>query len=144
MIEHVWTVLCLHAVIDRDSNSVSLLDVVEELNIGHTPARESNLVFSLDLMTLWVRADRDVPVQGRGRVTFLSPSGEITDGPFEFDIDLSQHRRNRSKGRFRALHINEPGQHRFLVELQGEDETEWNQVATVPIEVNFVPQEETE
>ena len=77
-------------------------------------------------------------------MTFLSPSGEVNNGPFVFDIDLSQHNRNRSKARFQGLHISEPGRHIFLVELQSEDGTEWHRVATAPLEVEFVPPKGTE
>ena len=151
MIDHVWTVLCSHAVIDRDSNNVSLLDVIEQLNIRDRSSSEKSIVFSLDpmtlsldLMTLWARSDIDVPAQGRGRVTFLSPSGEVSDGPFEFGVDLSQHRRIRTRGSFKALHVTEPGRYLFRVELQNEGETEWCQVAMIPLEINILPPDETE
>ena len=142
MIDHVWTVLCSHAVIDKESNNVSLLDVVEQLNIRDEPSPEG-ILFSLDLMTLWARADLDRPAQGQGRVTFLSPSDEVNDGPFEYDIDLSQHRRNRSRGRFRALHVSGSGRHVFRVELRNEGETEWNKVVDIPLEINFTPPDDT-
>lgn len=143
MICHVWTVLCSHAVIDKESNNVSLLDVVEQLNIRDEPSPEGGILFSLDLMTLWARACLDRPAQGRGRVTFLSPSGEVKEGPFAYDIDLSEHKRNRSTGRFRSLHMSESGCHTFRVELQNEGETEWHQVADIPLEIDFTPPDET-
>jgi len=143
MIDHVWTVLCSHAVIDKGSNNVSLLDVVEQLNIRDEPSPEGGILFSLDLMTLWARACLDRSAQGRGRVTFLSPSGEVKEGPFEYDIDLSEHKRNRSTGRFRSLHISGSGRHVFRVELRNEGETEWRQVADIPLEINFTPPDET-
>ena len=143
MIDHVWTVLCSHAVIDRDSNDVSLLDVVEQVNIRDKPSPDGGMLTPLDLMTLWARADLDRPAQGQGRVTFLSPSDEVNDGPFEYDIDLSQHGRNRSRGRFRALHIGGSGRHVFRVELRNEGETEWRKVADIPLEISFTPPDET-
>jgi hypothetical protein len=144
MIDHVWTVVCSHAVIDRDSNSVSLLDVVEQLNIREEPSPEGSVILPLDIVTLWVRADFDVPTRGRGRVTFFSPSGAVNDGPFEFDIDLSEHRRNRSRGRLQTLHVGESGRHTFLVELQDKDDNEWHEVAAVPLEINFLPPDRSE
>ena len=33
MIDHIWTVLCLRAVIDVDSQNVSIQNVLEELNL---------------------------------------------------------------------------------------------------------------
>lgn len=144
MIDHAWTVVCTHAVVDRYSNNASLLDVVEQISIKAEPNPEGSLPISLDVMTLWTRADLDVPSRGHGRVTFLSPLGRVNDGPFEFDIDLSEHRRNRTRGQLGALHIAESGRHIFRVELQNEGETEWHQVAAIPLEVIFEPPETAE
>ena len=144
MIDHVWTVVCSHAIIDRDSNNVSLLDVIEQLNIGEEPHPEGCIALSFDIVTLWARADPDVPARGHGRVTFLSPSGTVNDGPFEFVVDVFEHSRNRTRGRFQLLHISESGRYTFRVELRGEDETEWCQVAAIPIEINFPSSDETE
>ena len=144
MIDHAWTVICSHAVIDRDTNNVSLLDVVEQLDIGDKPSPEGGILFYLDVMTLWSRADYNMPAQGRGRVSFLSPTGKVNDGPFKFDIDLSRHNRHRTRGRFRALRVTESGRYTFLVELQVEGQTEWHEVAAIPLEINFLPPDEAE
>jgi hypothetical protein len=143
MIHHVWTVVCSRAVIDRDSNNVSLQNVVEQLTISREPGPVA-IPVSLDIMTLWARADPDVPTKGRARTTFLSPSGVVNDGPFEYDIDLSKHRRYRSRGHIQPLRVEEAGRHTFRVELQKEGETEWRQVASIPLEINFVIPEGTE
>jgi len=143
MIDHVWTVLCSYAVIDQDSNNVSLLNVVEQLNIEEEPSPEGGITLPLEIMTLWARADLDRPARRRGRVTFLSPSGTANDGPWEIEVDLSEYHRNRTRGRLRALHVSESGRYVFRVELQGEDETEWRQVAAIPLEINFLPPHET-
>lgn len=141
MIDHVWTVVCSRAVIDRNSNNVSLQNVIEQVTIPAGPQPNTVLPIELDIMTLWARTDFDTPTQGRARVTFLSPSGLANDGPFEFSIDLSKYNRHRSRGRFQTLHISESGRHTFLVELQNESGTEWRQVAAIPLEVDFAPPE---
>lgn len=143
MIDHVWTVVCSRAVIDQDSNNVSLQNVVEQLNISGEPGHVV-IPMSLDIVTLWARAKVEAPARGRARVTFLSPSGVATDSPFEYDIDLSEHRRYRSRGRVQPLHIEEAGRHAFRVELQKEHETGWHQVASIPLEISFTPPEGSE
>ena len=143
MIDHVWTVVCSRAVIDQDSNNVSLQNVVEQLNISGEPGHVL-IPMSLDIVTLWARAKVEAPARGRARVTFLSPSGAATDSPFEYDIDLSKHRRYRSRGRIQPLHIKGAGRHTFRVELQEEDEVGWHQVASIPLEISFTSAEEPE
>ena len=40
--------------------------------------------------------------------------------------------------------MRDPGRYVFRVELQDEDETEWHDVAAIPLEVEFSPPEDAE
>lgn len=139
MIQHIWTVICSNSVIDQDSNNISLQSVIEQLNIAGTPPASGvvpAVPISLEVVTLWARADFDVPGRGRARVTFLFPSG-IPSAPlqFEYGIDLSSFKRNRTRWHINGLPIRESGRHIFRVEFQNEGENVWREVATVPLEV---------
>jgi hypothetical protein len=144
MIDHVWTVVCSRAVIDRDSNNVSLQNVIEQLRIQADPLPDGVLPIPLQLATLWARADLEVPARGYVRVTFLSPSSEALIGPFESEIDLIDYRRHRTRADFKGLPLRESGRYVFRVELRIEDQDQWHQVAAIPLEVNFEPPEEAE
>ncbi len=142
MIDHVWTVICSRAVIDRDSNNVSIQNVIEQLTVKDEPKPGMMVPILLEAVTLWVRADPNVPGQARARLTFLSPSGKAF-GSVESEIDLSKFERYRSRVHFQGLPIEEPGRHVFCVELQEEGKGGWRQVAVVPLSVVFTPSEET-
>jgi hypothetical protein len=140
MIDHVWTVVCSRAVVDSESNNISLQDVIEQIEIHGEPIPNGVLPIVLDVATLWTRSSPDEPSSGHTRLTFLSPSGEALS-TLEADLDLSKHERHRSRMRFQGLTLRESGRHYFRVELRGEDETEWHQVAAVPLEIAFKPPE---
>ncbi len=140
MIDHVWTVICSRAVIDRDSNNVSIQNVIEQLTIRDEPKPGMMVPILLEAVTLWVRAKPDIPGRARTRLTFLSPSGKAF-GSIESEIDLSKFERYRSRVHFSGLPIEEPGRHVFCVELQKEGEDEWRQVAVIPLSVVFNPSE---
>jgi hypothetical protein len=60
MIDHVWTILCSRAVIDRDTNNMSLLEVIEQLTLGDAspPVEGEGLApIQLELVTLWTRRE---------------------------------------------------------------------------------------
>lgn len=140
MIDHVWTVVCSQIVIDRDSNNVSLQNIIEQINIRAEPMPDGKLPIVLHTMTLWVRTDSNTPARGRGRVKFVSPSGQAA-APLEFDINLSEYTGHRTRGKFGGLPVTEPGRYSFRVDFQEEGEDEWRQVASVPVEVIFTPPE---
>lgn len=141
MIRHVWTVLCSNVVIDRDSNNVSLQDVIEQVQVtiegGWSPDAKSVLPIRLNLVTLWVRADYAVPAQGKARITVLSPAGDPLAKPGGYEINLADpYRRFRGRTRFGSLPVAGSGCYTFLVELQKEDEA-WEPVAEIPLEVTI-------
>jgi len=141
MIRHVWTVACIHAVVDQESNLLSLLDVIEQITIPGTPAPNKAIGITLDLTSLWVREDPDVPEQGHARVRFVSPSGNELKS-IQTNVDLSEHERLRSRGRFVGLPAPEAGRFTFRVDLANEGTEEWNEVALIPIRIVFIEQAE--
>lgn len=135
MIEHIWTVVCSMSVVDRETNNLSLFNIVEQLNILARPQPEMMPQLSLDIVTLWVRADDTTPARGHSRLTLLSPTGEEL-GQGEGEIDLSKHERLRMRRRFPlGLDLKISGRYHFRVELQLEDEETWQTVAIIPLKV---------
>mgnify|MGYP001026944367 CR=1 FL=1 len=138
MIAHVWTVVCRQSVIDRDSNNVSLLNVLEQITLhgeAEADADERALVpIGMEVVTLWSRSDYDVPAGGVQKLTLLSPSGEVLASG-EQHTDLSKHRRFRNRARFRGLPLAGPGRYVFRVEQRETDDAEWHHVTDVPLEV---------
>jgi len=140
MIDHVWTVVCSRAVTDRESNNVSLQNVVEQITIRGEPIPDAMVPIPLDVVTLWVRANTDIPSRGYTRLIFLSPSGTVI-GSLESEVDLSEYERYRTRTHFQGLPVTEPGRYTFRVELQNEGESEWHQVALIPLRIIFMPPE---
>jgi hypothetical protein len=143
MIDHVWTVICSRSIIDRDTNNVSIYNVIEQINVPGEPQPDRVLDIIVEIVTLWVRSDFDVPSHGDARLTFISASGQ-RGGSVEFELDLSEFERLRTRRLFEGLPVAEPGRHTWLVELRNEGEEEWQEVASVPLKVVFMPTESDE
>jgi hypothetical protein len=138
MIDHVWTVLCSRAVIDRTSNNVSLENVLERVRIEGQREPDTMLPMPLDVMTLWTRALPDEPCQGRMRLETLLPSGKKF-GEFTGVVNLQNTMNYRSLVHLPGLPLAEAGRYLFVVYLQQPDATEWTQVATIPLSVVIEP-----
>ena len=136
MIDHVWTVLCSRAVVDRGSNNVSLENVIEQLRVRGKPGPGTGITLPLNIMTLWARSDAGQPAKSRQRIRFVAPSGDLV-GEQVCDIDLTEHQRARSRGVYEGLLLEHAGRYRFLVDIWDEEQNGWRQVAAVPIDVIF-------
>lgn len=136
MIDHVWSVLCSHAVIDRDTNNVSIHSVLEQLNVVGEPAPDLAIPVAFEVVTLWARTTPDIPAQGMARVTLIDPLQNSTTIS-RLKIDLSETERARHRVIGRGMPASQPGRYRFQVDMQIEGETEWRQMAIVPLTVVF-------
>ena len=139
MIEHIWTVACSRAVIDERTKSLTLQDVIEQVIIMDTPKPDGVLDISMNVTTLWARSDPAVPCQGRTRFAYCNPAGT----PYvtaEMGINLSKSLHHRTIWNIHRLPVREGGRYTFRVESQNEGETEWHQVAAIPLEIIFSPQ----
>jgi hypothetical protein len=85
-----------------------------------------------------MRSEVDEPERGWGRLSLHAPSGEVK-GQWEFEIDLSNGLRTRSKLTFGGLPLSEPGIYMFKMERRASKRHKWRLAADVPLEVNFAP-----
>jgi hypothetical protein len=143
MVQHIWTVPCRLSTVDRESNNASLIEALEELTIPTVLPQQPDRALIpaiFDVVTLWGRENDERAESGFGRMTLVSPSGE----PLlvnEYDIGLRESRRFRLVGRILGFPAQNSGRYHFRVERRQGDNAEWHQVATVPLWVNILRQE---
>lgn len=143
----IWAILCERSVTDRETNNVSLFNIIEEVQIPAPPPLDLSQttiplgVFLpvLELMTLWVRSDLEAPERGRGRVRIIVPGAKVALAP-EFDVDLTQFLRLRTRLRFPGLPVGDTGIYRFVVQGKAGD-SEWSTMFELPLRVLIQAQE---
>jgi hypothetical protein len=140
MIEHVWTVICSSAIIDQETNNVSIFNILEQVEIPQESIVNQAMGIGVELLSLWVRADLSKPATGKSRADLVTPSGELINLA-ESVIDLSKFERLRSRALFQGLPYKGEGVYRFLVGYKGEDEQDWNPVASIPLKVMLIKKE---
>jgi hypothetical protein len=136
---HVWTILCSKATIDRESNNVSLSEVIERLEVL-VPANTVTPVsfaFSGDLVTLWIRSDLNQPVRGFMRVRLLAPNGD-TLSEYGSEVDLEGAARNRHVAHMAGLVVAGSGWHEFAVAHRLTANDPWIEGSRIPLEVAVV------
>ena len=142
MIRHVWSVLCRSSAVDKDTNSLSLFDVAEELTLLE-PIREKGIApFPLQLVTLWSRRNPAEPARAVARIRLVLPIGEQSGAPSEYQVDLTTFKRLRHRFTTAMFPIVEAGVHEFVIEMQ-DPNREWVEVARIPMELTVkVPADE--
>jgi len=128
-----WGVVCQQAIIDKQTNLVSYINIIEQLTPQEYPAEAPRFTVA----TLWDRDDEGESFTVRVRAE--DEDGNILEEEqgekVEFE-DFERFRINRVMGGFE---IEGPGCVRFQVDLLQEGE-EWETVGSLP--VMFMPPEE--
>jgi hypothetical protein len=135
MIRHIWSVLCSKASIDRQTNNVSLFEVLESVQFATDREVQfpANLPFTGTIVSLWARQDPNTPVAGQMRVRLLSPTGdELLNHPAV--IELQGASRTRNLVNLNGIRIAGNGWHEFEISWRLTDDDLWHQVASLPLD----------
>jgi hypothetical protein len=135
MINHIWTVLCTRTITDKETNNISLFNVIEQVTVKDEPKPNGVLQLPFEICSLWVRSDPTLPEQGLVRILYSEPSGNSKQ-MVEYPVDLRNHERSRNVIKVSGIPISDPGRHFFRVELKI-GEKDWTEVSSLPLTVLF-------
>ena len=140
MIRHIWSVICQSHSIDKESNNISLFNVLEQVKFSPTPVAadydEADFVMislSFEFVSLWERLGDDETEQTSVRLVVHDPDGKRV-GPDERQMSFSVEKaRQRTIVRVASFPYSKPGRYEFSIEQ--ESGGRWNSVALVPLTV---------
>jgi hypothetical protein len=125
MAEHIWTIFCQHAIVDRETNSISYLVGIEEIGAAQLP-----FLFAGTLGSLWVR-DGDNPETLEVRYQLITPTGKSKDmGETIVNMEKPRQRLNANL----SIGIDEEGVYHLRVSAKRGDK--WKQAARIPFIVS--------
>jgi len=141
MIDHVWSVLCGRSTTDRDSNNISLFEILEQINLlgpVPEPSAKAALPMQFEVVSLWSRANLGEPEESSGRIKMIAPNGTVTL-THEFPVALTENPRIRTQMRSIGFPLLGAGRYTFTVEIRRANDT-WDTVARIPVQVESMAQ----
>lgn len=129
MATHVWSVICQRVIIDRESNAVSYIDVIEGFRAAEFPVS----LPPMSVSTLWLRDEPSEALDVRIRVIGPSKKPVFSFEPSEpIKLTKKRHRLNIILG---GIEAEEPGEYRIHVERKSNGR--WKKEAIVPIDLTL-------
>lgn len=142
-----WALLCNHSVIDRDSNTISIHNVMEEITLRPTPkevekisssglAQKSGLALAFEFVSS-LKRETDIGKKEtvQAKLVVLDPSGKrLTSIPWGITFN-PKIRRMRSRIKFNVLPFHGLGDYIFLQYLKPQVKGEFIEVARVELTV---------
>jgi hypothetical protein len=114
------------------TNTVSLFNAVEIITVFGSPSRETPLVFSGEIVSLWTRTKEDVPISGQMQVYLMQEDQKASDSVISLEIDLNKTPFHRTRINIGALPLFSVGRYEFCVEYKLAGEDTWQSAARLP------------
>jgi hypothetical protein len=138
MIKHIWSIICNWSSIDGETNSISLFNVLERLTVYTNSNGSVNLPIHYEIVSDWIRENEEESCQGKMRVFFYDSTNEFTNHA-ELAIDLNKSIFYRTRVKCEGISLKGPGKYKFVVEMQQNEKSIWEEVATLPLLVIYQP-----
>ncbi len=139
MPEHRWSLLCRHAVVDKYTNQLSILDVLDEGEAGQVPREvdpgEIAITLNAQLVSVWARSDPNTPETFWQTVTITAPDGTTHDAAARLEGNLRNHQRTRLIVGVKAIPFRGLGTYTFDIHTSHDEGAPGERVARVPLEL---------
>lgn len=146
MIKHIWTVLCQKTIIDKDSNNISVIDVMEELKINYSFKENNsnnneinriNIPIKYEIVSLWMRDKYDLEENIDLKIVLNDPNGKELK-TFDQKVVMKENLlRYRTIVKFEGIGLNVPGVYLFEIKIKENGKENYRSVANVPLEVKI-------
>jgi hypothetical protein len=140
MIRHVFSVLCQRLLVDPATGVFSLVDCVERILLPPVevePGKTLLVPVGMRILSLWTRDPPDEPSAARARLSLQTPTGATLPGG-EIELAFAEHRNARTDTALQFHPFTGPGRYWHVIELQ-QTGGEWQEVARLPLDLDFTP-----
>lgn len=144
MIKHIWSVLAQKSIIESESNSLSIIDVIEELTVGLNknapafPADASiNIPLNYEIVSYFISDKKNPTPKATMLINLKDPKGNIIK-TFEPQIVWEAGKdRLRVKIKIIGLTVKGPGLYTYEIRLKEEEQNEYKTISELPLVVKI-------
>ncbi len=142
-LKNIWTLVALSSAIDRDNNTLSLFDILEELTLQVAGAIPEHAVIPVNhhLLSLWEREESGLPLALKFKVLLRDPEGKVLHENEAEVLMEAKHKRARFRAQFNGFPVTGEGTYRYeIVSLEPEKTGGAELMNSASIEVRFIHQ----
>ena len=138
-----WVILCERAVVEDGAKAVSLISILESIQLPKPPPaiQKSKPPYALVPLRFfvvhqWERSNPRTGERQAGRLRFLGPHGQFAIQ--DFVVDLTGSRRARIIGQSIGFPLQGPGVYQCVVEARAK--SRWRKVGSTDFTVVYAPE----
>jgi len=140
--KHIWSVLCNKSIIDTDSNLISLIDCIEEINFSQDISKNNEikdkliLPISLQIVNFWLIEKNDSNKLNI-KIEIIGPENtKIQEITGDFEIQ-NNYKRYRTRININGIHILGGGRYYLNVYFRTNKIKDFDKASELPLDVNL-------
>lgn len=144
---HIWSVLCSHSVLDQDSNNLSLFNLLERVTFFPPKNQLTDIKKQMGLGKLMAPFNFEIVSRIKKNTektiavdieTIIVDPQKVEVGKFQKRVDLKKEIKNmRFRNKFGSIPFTKNGEYEFLIYMKEQNEKEFSQVASIPLEIEL-------
>ena|SRR3989344_5054479 len=141
--KHIWSVLCLNSIIDKETNNLSIFNILEKLTIESDTQKfnlngERRIVpIQYELITLWNRGAKNLKEEkAETRTEMWGPDNKLLQETTEQVVIAKEHRATRIVRKFNGFPIiDQQGEYVFKIKIKEGSSSDFKIIAEIPVEI---------
>jgi len=147
-IKHLWSIICSYSVIDRDTNNISLVNLIDTLSVTVEPTKKQEeekkgrgwylVPITLQLISFFRKKTRDRDVSFDTQINIINPDGKIIGVSITGTLAFPQKLVNlRARYIISGFPVDKGGTYHVQLRVRETAAKDFVEVARVPIDVNL-------
>jgi len=122
--KNIWSVVCEKSIIDRDTNSITLFNSLEELNINYSGEEKlektkiKNIPVPFEIASLWFDEDIEKDRKFEIRLEIFDPNNKITNKSAQECVIEKGKKRLRIIAKLNGLGITDSGLYKIIIKYK--------------------------
>jgi hypothetical protein len=146
-IKHIWNVIAQSSLVEQETNNISILKVLEQLNVNlsvkdqewlkNNPGKAVLVPFPFQIISLWQSINPKKDPMADVEIEFFDPIGlSLQNIKFKLQFEAKK-TRMRSITTSPIVSVIDTGVYLFKIRIKEEEEDSFLEVAEIPIEVRI-------
>ncbi len=147
-IKHIWSVVAQSSLVEQQTNNISILKVLEQLNVNlsikdqeglkNNPGKAILVNFPFQVISLWQSINPKKDPTADVEIEFFDPIGlSLQNIKFKLQFETKK-TRMRSITSSPVISIMDTGVYLFKIRIKEDGEDNFSDVAEIPIEVRVI------
>ncbi len=142
MIKHIWSVLCIRSVIDSDNNNISLMNILEQIEVHIKDKKKIKnkikIPINYELVNFWAKTKADEKVAMTTTVEIIDPNNKKLKTMKKDLVIPTNKLRMRERIKIQGFVFVDPGTYHFRVKYMTAKDKRSKQVAEIPFVVKLI------